>query len=1326
MSGLRTAWTSGLLAAGAILLCVAPTRLSAGPRDEAWRLVDQAIRDQQPELALERLRKLAEEASREAAHADLARAIVQRVGVEERLIEPQQMSSSRGPLIGRIVRLQAARDQAPREVRALLNVVMVRWHFDLGSAILRGEGINRPSKRTFAMDDWDPPQAKKALVAQLDALLADEPILRGMPIDQLNAWLETGVAPAQYRPTAFDWAANQVIIPLVVELSERRTWVEERQATPGKQALFADREAFVNQAFALGPQQTLLDSLIRWTKRRVAAHLDDADPSALVAADLDRLLWMTDICGMEDSLDEYEQALRRLAERHRDHESSSLVLAHLVRVLIGDSRQAEGEELAKRGAETFPDSVGARECRRHLANLHAPQTQLFWTRDKPTRCGEVLVRSYNLSRVHLRLVKLDWQAELKAMQVRQFDSDEPAPDDDATDTSEMSPEAAYVDLDDVDRRRALERPVLRQWTVVFDKPASNAWQSKRLPIPNDLSAGCYAILASPEEDFSPDAGRIRSPHDVPSMTTHGVVQMNFWASSMNLVLAKRAVRGIQGVVLNVHTGLPIAGARPRVWRLTPDDVVEVSLPESVVTDAHGLFHLDVGDDEGFLSPGYAVMMEQGGDQFGLRDDGNCFFDGVVSNAEWAKREPLRYLELHCERRSYRAGETVRFRGCVRGNAASGFRPFAGEKVRVRCDEGFAEPSEIAVSTDSFGVFTGSFTIRDSAALNRAFSMHAESRDAGDYLRLTVEEAPRPSPASPLAIQWQVAPNATRPRQKVEIQGVVSDAEGRSAMQAKVAWRVDRRMLNSRLPDQGWHEIGTGTVATNAAGAFAFSFQGDHGMKLPPWEIPDCEYAVFVEATNDRGERVERDRAFILRSSDCELQVEADHWFLDSEVWSMSMATHDRSGRPVAASGKYTILQIVPVQELKKWKSDDDDNEVITLAPRRLDVEPEFPTYLDWERYQIGRDPWLVWGREVRVETHQEGTWSTKPEGAARLDLRLPVGSFFIVLEGQDAQGNVCRQRPHVYCLSTKDEDACRWLELGVNEFRRSEYTPGETAEWAEVGTGLRRRLRFYLHDGRLRPRSVSALNPRLEIVRHPIPMAAAERDPMLMQLTVSLTNRGRVYGRFDWVEIVESRLLRMSVEQVAEPKDHSGESKWRVVVRDHAGRPVVARVEASCFDPQLGDLRHGYLRFQRDPFPDDPDLTYEDSNEPSGVRYPKLEAIILPTGELKRSVVNALDLGLAVPQVFRKWGVAMWIELRRGPYDPLAARRFAMSQPDREREKLAQRVTRQLGPVVTDAQGVATLNLQAPDAARDWQLEVWAVDERGHEAIESIRVPRAK
>lgn len=95
--------------------------LSAAPRDEAWRAVNDAVQKGLPKTAITNLEPIIAGALKDKAYPEAAKAIAKKIALEG-TIEGNKPEE-------RIVRLEAEMAKAPKEMTPVLETVLAEWYW---------------------------------------------------------------------------------------------------------------------------------------------------------------------------------------------------------------------------------------------------------------------------------------------------------------------------------------------------------------------------------------------------------------------------------------------------------------------------------------------------------------------------------------------------------------------------------------------------------------------------------------------------------------------------------------------------------------------------------------------------------------------------------------------------------------------------------------------------------------------------------------------------------------------------------------------------------------------------------------------------------------------------------------------------------------------------------------------------------------------------------------------------------------------------------------------------------------------------------------------
>ncbi|MFM1997787.1 MAG: hypothetical protein RLZZ111_2174, partial [Planctomycetota bacterium] len=879
----------------------------AGPRAAAWAAAEKALEEGKPKTALEALAGIEQAATADKAWAEVARAIATRI-VAETGDRPEDDPE-------RLILLADAIEKATPETRGVLEAIRAnwtwgyflenRWRFQTRTA----GGADGADIRSIAT--WDLPaivaEIRRRFTAAVGAAGSPErQALERLPVADWSAIIKPGTMPDTYRPTVWD-----VVVRDAIEF-----------AASGERGLVAPEDAFELDAAspAVAPateflawdpaaggaitdaDSPLLES-VRLYQDLLRFHAGDADRTAFLAADLDRLLWAGNAAvsagGAAEVFERKQKSLQAFIAAAGDHEVAALARFQLASLLRqGDGSDPDGDDpaaarvVAAEAVAKHPQSPGGKLCRNLLAEIDAKelshQTERSWAAPWPA----VRVTYRNLGRVHLRLARADWAARLKAGKAHVGWSDEPE-------------RAAIIGLPAV-RSLAIDLPVeddKRQHQHDIDVARLD---------PAGLEPGPYWLLASQRADFEPTDNVV-----------HGAV---VWITRLGIVTeqsrqvmagtAAAAAATCSGYVVDLASGEPVAGATVTSWlREDRGFAPAKAAGGSATTDKDGRFELAV-------DPGREHVVHASAMLDGKRHEAATDPAGSWQNVQPASTATI---VLVTDRGMHRPGQVVFYKGiaCASDFASGRGKAIAGRAVDVLFrDANGREVAQARHTTSPNGSFHGSFTIA-TGGLPGQWSLQAQAPGPDGFsgsVGVRVEEYKRPKFKVEL-----MAPEKSVPLGgAVTVTGTATTYTGIPVAGAKVRWRVERsarwpiwcRWFFPGLPfDSGAQRIARGTALTDESGRFTIDFPAVADRTVPPESLPIFSFQVVADVTDSAGETRSDERSVSVGYADVEATVSADDWqAVEAEGKparvAIRLATTTLDGRPRSAAGTLTVARLV--------------------------------------------------------------------------------------------------------------------------------------------------------------------------------------------------------------------------------------------------------------------------------------------------------------------------------------------------------------------------------------------------------------------------------
>ncbi|NBP88704.1 MAG: hypothetical protein EBU59_09420, partial [Planctomycetia bacterium] len=282
-----------VLLGGVILMKTNAAAEPGGPRRETWQKIDRALKEGKPKTAGDLLAGVEQAAIAKQAWAEVARAIATRVLVtnaDRPADDPQ-----------RLVDLDAATAAAPAQARGVLTAIQANWTWGFFQAnrwrfAQRTTQATDGDERDMAeMASWDLRQIVAEINERFAAALAVEAGLKQLVVADWSMLIEPGTMGPAYRPTVWDVVVHDGIAFATTGergLDEPEDAFELEASSPAlaDPTSFSDWQPTAGEVAATDTDSPLL-AVIGLYQQLLAFHADDADRTAFLAADLDRLLW---------------------------------------------------------------------------------------------------------------------------------------------------------------------------------------------------------------------------------------------------------------------------------------------------------------------------------------------------------------------------------------------------------------------------------------------------------------------------------------------------------------------------------------------------------------------------------------------------------------------------------------------------------------------------------------------------------------------------------------------------------------------------------------------------------------------------------------------------------------------------------------------------------------------------------------------------------------------------------------------------------------------------------------------------------------------------
>ncbi|MBN2131582.1 MAG: hypothetical protein JW741_18940 [Sedimentisphaerales bacterium] len=828
----------------------------AGPRDDLWAQVDDAINRGLPQTAISILDQIIPGALADQAHAEATRAICLKINLEG------QIQGNKAEEM--IVRLEAEMTEVPEAMEPVMETILAHWYWRYFQQN-RWRFMNRTATAEPPGEDittWDLPRIMAEIDEHFTLALAADDDLKAIPIEQWDDLLEKGSVPDSYRPTLYDFLAFEAL----------SFYSSGEQAGAQPQDTFeimADSPIFapVGEFLLWDPQTTDTDSAklkaIRLYQALLSFHQDDSDKSAFIDADLHRLTFGYNQALGPEKADLYAAALERFVSQWADHEIAAQAIHEWARVVYNQGDYVRARALASQGWETYPNSVGAAMCYNLIQQIEGRSasilTERVWNRPLP----DIVVTYRNVTRVFFRAVPFDVEEAIQ-------------------------PRWQHVNSTELDTLLDIE-PAL-QWSAELPPTSDYRQRNEVLPAPEGLENGFYFIIASHDRSFK--------------ISDNKVSVALVWISDLALVVRQLSREGeVEGFVLNARSGAPLANARVTRWfyEYSPS---RYDRADETRTDENGLFRFSCENQQ---RESFVIVAEHDGQTLATMDT----FSTYPPPDDPA---PNQRTVFFTDRSLYRPGQTIRYKGiCIHTDTvADDYRTLGRVRLTVVFrDVNGQEIERRQHQCNDYGAFSGSVTAPRDRLMGQ-MSLAVEGEPSG-YTSFNVEEYKRPK----FLVELDPPAEAPRLNTEVIVPGKATAYTGAAIGGAQVEWRVVRQV---RFPIWCWwarwsypssqaQAIAHGSAVTEADGTFSIPFTTKPDPAIAEEDEPVFEFAVYADVTDTTGET--RSDARYVRAGYTALQasVQAAPWQTPDSPVELTVQTSSLDGEPEPATGVVRVYAL---------------------------------------------------------------------------------------------------------------------------------------------------------------------------------------------------------------------------------------------------------------------------------------------------------------------------------------------------------------------------------------------------------------------------------
>lgn len=940
--------------------------------EKEWKKVHSLAKKNLPKSAFADVKKIYAIAKKEKQEAQLIKALVYMVGLQQTNRENNDLLSLRE------VENEIAGSRQPATSILKSMLAELYWNYYQEH---RWQLYNRTKTYNYQKYDitsWDADDFHKKITELHFQAIKEEKLLQQTRIEVFNAIVIPGNT-RKLRPTLFDLLAHRSLEYFKndeIEIKKPAYSFEIEQANAFDPAVdFVKRKFTTRDSFSLKHKALLL------YQQLISFHLKDKQPDALLDADISRIEYVYQHSTHPDKDTLYITALNHLLKQF-----PNLPAVAQAGYLLGNYYFTEGNNYkpytdttnrflkvkAKEICENIilqkEKSEGKINCTNLLNNILHPHFQFsLETVNLPDQSFRAFVDYKNVNNLFFRVIKYDAAAK------KLLENEE----------------------DENFWKELVTLKPLSSWEQVL--PATNDHQSHGVEIKiNGLPTGKYMLVSANNKDFKD--------------TNAQVGARVFYVSNISYVQ-----QGSDFFVLHRETGKPLANASVQEWHQRYDyNTYKYSTEKGLryATDQNGFFKRTKEKDENPRRESFKLEIAHQTDSLFIDE---FSYDNYYYNEETGNESSeIQQTFLFTDRSLYRPGQTVYYKGIALTRnilKKTAVVNTGYETILYLRDANYQQIDSIKVKANEYGSFSGKFQL-PGGGLNGQFSIFTKDKLGDATFRM--EEYKRPK----FLVEYEPVKETFKINDVIKVTGLAKAYAGNNIDGATVKYRVVRqpRFIYYWMFRRGWQppsdemEIINGTIKTDKDGKFVVEFTAIPDLKLEKKLDPLFDYTVYADVTDINGETRSAEKTIsvsyksIFIKTDLSAQMPADSFN------TISIRTENIAGEYVPATVNVKLTKLKEEKRLVRkryWERPDQ------FVMGKEEYTRNFP-YDEYDNESDNRS----WEKEQLVF---ERTDSTKADGSWFMvhDSWMP-GSYIIEITTRDKSGEEVKDLQYLELFDEKN------------------------------------------------------------------------------------------------------------------------------------------------------------------------------------------------------------------------------------------------------------------------------------------------------------------
>ncbi len=964
------------------------------------------------------------------------------------------------------------------------------------------------------------------------ASLQNDALLKNTKLDGLDAIIIKGENTRQLRPTLYDFLTHRA---LEFFMNDESSVIKPAYQFKINDAIaFAKAEDFSKASFKTKDTASIQHRALLLLQDLIKFHLADANPDALIDADLIRLNFVNNNALIEGKEKLYEEALLAVEQKYPNNPAIAQAMFLRGNIYLQRGQQYEAltkienqyeikraRELFETAYARFPKSEGGINAKNAIGQIEQPSLNIETEKvNVPLQPFRSLVKYKNIKTLYLRVIKTT-REEIKSIDRRDYEKTW----------------KAYTEMKTV-----------KSWSI--NLPDLQDYQEHATEIKIDgLANGTYFILAGIDPNFS--------------LLKNIIAKQLTYVSNISYI----HTNANDYYVLDRDNGHPLANAAVQIWESKYNyntSKYEEQKLEKYTTDKNGFFKLKESKDyRNFL-----LQITHGADEL-FMDENHSSYNYNSYTPETEKR-----TFLFTDRSIYRPGQTLYFKGIVtlkeKEVSKSGVVPGFKTTIQLK-DANGQKTAELNVTSNEYGSYKGSFKLPE-GVMNGNFSLYDTATKAS--YSFSVEEYKRPK----FFTEIQKPKGTYRVNDSIEVTGTAKAYAGNNVDGAKVSYRVVRKV---RYPiwwpvpifsggGGGYRgfpsgnneemEITNGETKTDAKGEFKIKFKAIPDESVDKKDQPTFYYEVSADITDINGETRSGNTSVAVAYQMLQLNIDMPETLHADSLKNLKISTTNLNDIFEKANVNVTITKVISPTKIfreRYWEMPDQ------FMMSKNEYEGYFPYDVYKDEDQQSKWPLGEKVSDVTDSTEENSKFKNQKS-------KFEAGWYKIIATTKDKYGELVKAEKYIQLTnSAANEKIYDAVKLDVI---KGNAEPGEFIRY-NISTGFDNI--WLIHSlSKMDKTNTLTYKPITNTQSAPFAQSVVETDRGGMAMSYAFVKHNRVYKGNQAFSIPWSNKdLNISYETFRDKLLPGANEKWKVKITGNKGEKIAAEMLAGMYDASLDQFK---------------------------------------------------------------------------------------------------------------------------------------------------------